>query len=902
MILPLRLFVLWLACLVVGTTAAQAQTIYIRSLSPTSVCAGSPFSFVADVFSTAPNGSVLTDLYLYNNTYADSVKLEYTSVYSPSLGRYAFTVATTIPRDRLTSAYYLRFGLIYNGQYIYSSPKSDLLRVNAIPPSPGVGAISICQNTTAPLITSAVTASGQLKWYSSLTSTSPIATPVISTNTAGSLSYYVSQSDGNGCESDRATVNVTVNPTPTPPSVTPLSVCQNTTPPLITSAITASSGNLKWYSSPTSTSPIATPVLSSAVVGIITYYVSQTSQYGCESNRAAISYTVNALPAAPVLNPNVLFYCQGVPAPSLPTSLNGNALSWYATQTGGNRLTNLIPQTTVAGTTIYYASQTNANQCESTRSSLTVRISSRPAPPQVSTPAPYCPDVTAAPLSAIPLTGNSLRWYGTDASGGVGSSNPTIPSTQNSGQSPILTSYYISQVDGNGCESDRAGITVTINPRPVAPTVIPLSVCLNTPAPLITSAITASSGALKWYSPTSMSLAAAPVLSSAVVGSTTYFVTQNNAFGCESTPASISYTVNALPSAPTLNPNSAFYCQGTVAPGLPTSLNGNALSWYTAQVGGDRLTNLVPQTVDARITTYFASQTDGNGCEGSRSAFTVQVSSRPTPPLVSQPPAYCQNGTAAPLSATALAGNTLGWYTTPTGGDRMVTLTPLTTNAGTTTYYVSQVDGNGCESDRASVSVVVNAAPVVSLTNNGPLSTSKPSVLLTASGGTAYTFSTGAIQIAGGNTATVTTPGLYSVTATATNGCSAVGTTTVSPSFDLTAVLYARPSTVYNTSTFSVVVDILELLSVPTSGPIVVKISKDALTSLSFSPATTLLNNHPVQNSQWSFDASSDEGYYLLSTNSVIEGGRSAFVWVGRYAVTGFHLGHNHREFGTGKQ
>ena len=53
------------------------------------------------------------------------------------------------------------------------------------------------------------------------------------------------------------------------------------------------------------------------------------------------------------------------------------------------------------------------------------------------------------------------------------------------------------------------------------------------------------------------------------------------------------------------------------------------------------------------------------------------------------------------------------------------------------------------------------------------------SVTLTATGGGTYQFSAGASQISGGNTASVSTAGPYSVTVTSANGCTATASTTV---------------------------------------------------------------------------------------------------------------------------
>ena len=48
------------------------------------------------------------------------------------------------------------------------------------------------------------------------------------------------------------------------------------------------------------------------------------------------------------------------------------------------------------------------------------------------------------------------------------------------------------------------------------------------------------------------------------------------------------------------------------------------------------------------------------------------------------------------------------WYTTETGGIGSTTApTPTTTTLGSTTYWVSSTDANGCESRRSSIEVII---------------------------------------------------------------------------------------------------------------------------------------------------------------------------------------------------
>jgi hypothetical protein len=107
-------------------------------------------------------------------------------------------------------------------------------------------------------------------------------------------------------------------------------------------------------------------------------------------------------------------------------------------------------------------------------------------------------------------------------------------------------------------------------------------------------------------------------------------------------------------------------------------------------------------------------------------------------------------------------------------------------------YSVTVIGANGCSSVASTTVVGDQSTPVAGLTNDGPLSCTKTSVTLTASGVGTYQFSQGAIQINGGATASVSTAGVYSVTVVSANGCTATASTTVaSDPSNLTASLTA---------------------------------------------------------------------------------------------------------------
>lgn len=167
---------------------------------------------------------------------------------------------------------------------------------------------------------------------------------------------------------------------------------------------------------------------------------------------------------------------------------------------------------------------------------------------------------------------------------------------------------------------------------------------------------------------------------------------------------------------------------------------------------------------------------------GSIALTNVSFADAVIAPFVLQAPvatttySYCTGETAAQLSATATAGNTLNWYTVASGGSATTTApTPATTTAGTFNYYVAQANAEGTEGPRTMITVTVNALPSTPVvTPNGPTSfCTGGSVILTSSAAANYDWSTNATTQA----ITVSTSGTYDVTITDANGCSATSAT-----------------------------------------------------------------------------------------------------------------------------
>ncbi|HEU4472459.1 MAG TPA: gliding motility-associated C-terminal domain-containing protein [Flavisolibacter sp.] len=589
-----------------------------------------------------------------------------------------------------------------------SAAASLVVTINPRPAAPAVTALSYCAGETVPALNATGT---NLLWYSAAAGGSGSSTaPLPSTAAPGTFNYYVSQTNANACESPRAALAVTIKALPAVPVVSNQTYCQSAPP----AALTATGSNLSWYTVPAGgTASTSAPTPSTASAGSTSYYVSQTSD-GCESPRAAINVLVHPQPAAPLVSS--VSYCLNAAPNSL--TAQGTDLRWYTSLgSGPASLTAPTPSTATAGTTDYYVSQVSTDGCEGPKALINVEVFALPAAP-VTLPLTYC---EGSPAQSLTAQGSGLLWYGS-ASGGPGDVTAPIPSTASIG----VNTFYVSQTDANSCESQRATLQVTVNPRPPLPLVSAVSYCQGTGA----AALTAAGSGLLWYDAASggMASSTAPVPSTAVAGSTNYWVTQTGANGCESERAILPVSINALPPAP--QTNDIFYCQGAAPAALAAS--GTQLLWYSSAAGGagDAMPP-TPSTTAAGSLTYYVSASDANGCESARMPLTVTVHALPGLPQV-QDLAFCEG---APTTALTATGDNLRWYGSAAGGSSLTAAPiPSTAAAGSTIYYVSQTDALGCESARASLAVTIRPLPAGPATVPVQYCQYAPSLALTASG------------------------------------------------------------------------------------------------------------------------------------------------------------------------
>ncbi len=87
---------------------------------------------------------------------------------------------------------------------------------------------------------------------------------------------------------------------------------------------------------------------------------------------------------------------------------------------------------------------------------------------------------------------------------------------------------------------------------------------------------------------------------------------------------------------------------------------------------------------------------------------------------------------------------------------------------------------------------------------------------------------------------------------------------------NLSPTVSVLPSNLIGTQSIGVVVSVIEFNNSPTTAAVTVYIPKDSKYALSFNPIATTISGIAVQNSLWTFDGTSNSGFYILTSNSII--------------------------------
>lgn len=303
-------------------------------------------------------------------------------------------------------------------------------------------------------------------------------------------------------------------------------------------------------------------------------------------------------------------------------------------------------------------------------------------------------------------------------------------------------SYSVTLTDGAGCQiadtvviNEPAPVVVSISPNPSD------TICAGD-----STSLTAS-GAMtySWAPGTGLSATTGSNVSAFPGASTTFNVIGTDMNGCQDT-VDFNVTVNALPTA-------AITGIDTICAGDSTTLTasgGVGYSW--SNTASTAATTVTPPTT----TSFTVTVTDTNGCEDSEQ-ITVSVNALPVV-------AFSGNDTLCAGDSTVITasgGVSYTWSNSATTA--ATTLSP----AATSSFAVTVTDANTC-SNSDSIEIVVNALPVIAFSGNDTICLGD-TTNVTASGGTMYNWSSGAMTATAPLGPAVNTT--YTVTVTDGNSC-----------------------------------------------------------------------------------------------------------------------------------
>ena len=457
---------------------------------------------------------------------------------------------------------------------------------------------------------------------------------------------------------------------------------------------------------------------------------------GCPSLLVPVTITINPAPILSVSNSTI---CAGQSATLTATSsIQGGTFTWSP---GGATGTSIVVNPTT--TTQYTASYTTSG-CPTTSATGTVTVNSNPLAPIASNVSLCGPGSTT--LTASGGQNNSYSWFSNPNGTGqlATTATYTTPTLQTS------SVYYLQEVSAQNCVSPLTTVTVTINPIPIV-SVNSVTVCAGQVANL-TATSTVPNGIFTW-SPggnTGNSISVTPNTTTTYTAS--YLVT-----GCPSVSGTGTVTVNPLQPIT----GNLMACLGlnsqlanVVAPGTWSSSNlGVATISSNGLVAG--------VSAGTSTITYNAS----NGC-----STTAQFTVYPQPILTANPSNVLCFGGSGSVVLNATGANAPYTY----GGSPTQNLSP-----GTYTYTATST--NGCVS--APVSITITQPQVGLILSNTQVNVlcfgnNTGSIDLTVTGGTGpYTY-------AWSNNTTAQDPsnliaGVYTVTVTDANGCTATATVTI---------------------------------------------------------------------------------------------------------------------------
>ena len=371
-----------------------------------------------------------------------------------------------------------------------------------------------------------------------------------------------------------------------------------------------------------------------------------------------------------------------------------------------------------------------------------------------------------------------------------GANNGTAAASVNGGTAPFTYSwstgattasisglgagtYTVSVTDKNGCSSS-ASVVITASPSITISISKINAFCNGNNTGSATATVTGGTAPITYLWSNGVTTA---TISNLFAG--TYSVTATDKNGCTASASTIIAQPSALNLVTSSSPTSCGGSNGSASVAVSGATAPYSYAWSNG-----RTTASIPNLAAGNYTVVVK---DANGCTATATVSVAASTSLSVSITGVNSSCGANNGSA---TASVIGGTAPFTYLWSTGAT-----TASISGLGAGTYSVSVTDKNGCT---GSASVIITASPrvtvTVSKTNVKCNGESSGTATATVAGGTApFTY----LWSNGGTTATISNliAGIYSVTVTDKNSCTATGQVIVAQPAKLTLSLSSTPAT-----------------------------------------------------------------------------------------------------------
>ncbi|MEI6765205.1 MAG: T9SS type A sorting domain-containing protein [Bacteroidota bacterium] len=638
-----------------------------------------------------------------------------TSIGSSASAAY-FTVAPST-----TTTYYAEAN---RGTCVYST-RVAVVVTTTLPPTPSSVTATpsslVCGSTTQLKATST---GSTIDWYTVSTGGTSLGSSASAANFAvspASTTTYYAQASNTTCTNPTRTAVVTtvsLPPLPSSLSATPSTIACGATSQI---KATSTGYTITWYTVSTGGTSIGTSASAANFTvspqTTTTYYAEATNGTCSNPTRTAVVVTVT-LPTTPTSVTATPASVTCGSSSQLNATSAGNTIKWFTVSSGGTQIgtsaSGVNFSVTPLATTTYYA-EANSSSCPNpTRVAVVVSMTPPPVPSSASaTPS----SLSCGSTSQLKATsaGSTINWYtvssggsslGSSASGASFSVSPTV-----------TTTYYAESHNGVCYNPTRTAVLIT-----VAAPALPSNVTASPSSLYCSSQVqlnaVSSGNTIKWYTVssggTSIGSTASGVNFAVTPASTTTYYAEANNGSCPNLnriSTVVTITPPAAPSAVSATP--ALLVCGSSSQLIATS-SGNTIKWYTVSTGGAEIGTSLSGAVFAvspvSTTTYWAEANNGSCVNSTRTQVVVTVSLPASPLNLLASPDSVVCGASSSLYATS-PGNTIKWYTVPTGGTSIgsaVSGSDISVTPSSTTIYYAEANNGSCPNPtRPSITVTV---------------------------------------------------------------------------------------------------------------------------------------------------------------------------------------------------